>query len=290
MPSKHICLLLLLACSLTSCISKYVLTDKELAKHFKTTVAQPQYNTLTTNIGTMHYVQLTHNNSNNTTQPLILFVHGAPGAWYGYLDYLEDSLLATKATLISIDRPGYGKSGTKVEVSIQKQATLIAGLIANIKQGRKVVLVGRSYGSPICARIAMDNPQLVDGMLLIASAIDPDLEKFWWFSNLGKWKVVRLLLPKLLNKATDEKFAHVAQLRAMDSLWNKITIPTIVVQGGNDNIVNPKNLEYAKRKLTGTNAQFVYEPNFTHFITSQQPQFVKLLIINQLLPNINIIH
>lgn len=287
MHSKLIYLITLL-CALTSCINKYVLTDKELATHFKTTVAQPKYNTLTTTLGTMHYVQLTPSN-NNLTQPLIVFVHGAPGAWYGYLEYLEDSLLATKATMISIDRPGYGKSGTKVEVSIQKQAALIATVIANQKQGRKVVLVGRSYGSPICARIAMDNPQLVDGMLLIASAIDPDLEKFWWFSKLGKWKVVRLFLPKLLNKATDEKFAHVAQLRTMDSLWHTITIPTIAVQGGNDNIINPKNLDYAKRKLTGTNAQFIYEPTFTHFIASQQPQYVKHIIINKLLPSINAI-
>src|SRR6478752_7744178 len=41
----------------------------------------------------------------------VLFIHGSPGSWRDSLDVLRDPLLAERARLIAIDRPGFGGSG-----------------------------------------------------------------------------------------------------------------------------------------------------------------------------------
>ena len=43
--------------------------------------------------------------------PLVLFVHGSPGEWQGWVKYLTDPDLSARARLIAVDRPGFGGSG-----------------------------------------------------------------------------------------------------------------------------------------------------------------------------------
>ena len=51
-----------------------------------------------------------HTGQKDSTKPLILFVHGAPGSWEAYKFFLADTDLRSMAQLISIDRLGYGES------------------------------------------------------------------------------------------------------------------------------------------------------------------------------------
>ena len=101
-------------------------------------------------------------------KPLLLLIHGAPGAWFGYKEFLNDSLLLAKYQIIVPDRAGYNKSGEK-ELSIAQQAILLKPLISG-KKYLKIVVLGRSYGAAIAAKLAMDNPDLVSKLVLSASA------------------------------------------------------------------------------------------------------------------------
>ena len=40
--------------------------------------------------------------------PPVLFIHGSPGSWEAWQDYLADPELSSRAHLLAIDRPGFG--------------------------------------------------------------------------------------------------------------------------------------------------------------------------------------
>jgi pimeloyl-ACP methyl ester carboxylesterase len=53
---------------------------------------------------------------------LIVFLHGTPGSWYNWAQYMADENLSAKTHLIAVDRPGFGKSAANgVVPSLQKQ-------------------------------------------------------------------------------------------------------------------------------------------------------------------------
>ncbi|MDG1711994.1 MAG: hypothetical protein P8H51_07005 [Flavobacteriaceae bacterium] len=49
-----------------------------------------------------------HSNFYDSLKPTLYFIHGVPGSSDNFNNYLIDSLLNTKANLISFDRLGYG--------------------------------------------------------------------------------------------------------------------------------------------------------------------------------------
>src|SRR5262249_16106227 len=151
-----------------------------------------------------HYAVMCQNDS----LPLLIFIHGAPGAWYGYMNLMDDTLLQKKFKMISVDRPGYGKSGYGHEqLSVQMQALAVKQIIDKENTlGKKVHLMGPSYGAPIAALLAINYPQITERLFMVSPVIDPDHEKFYWFSSIGTWKPVQWMLPEILNVATREKY------------------------------------------------------------------------------------
>ena len=141
--------------------------------------------------------------------PPLLLIHGAPGAWYGSRNFLEDSLLQQHYHIIAVDRPGYNKSRfrrkRKAVTSITLQAVGIREALRLNRSHKTGVVVGSSYGAPIAAKLAMLYPQHFHHLVMLAPAIDPDKEKFWWFHPYVRRGPVRWLLPRFINNATDEK-------------------------------------------------------------------------------------
>ena len=54
---------------------------------------------------TIHYAV-----SGNDSLPTMVFLHGSPGSWSHYIDFMYDDSLQKKFRFISIDRPGFGYS------------------------------------------------------------------------------------------------------------------------------------------------------------------------------------
>ena len=114
--------------------------------------------------------------------PLVVFVHGSPGSLSAFIDFMADTALLAKAQLVTVDRPGFGASNFGyAEPSLQKQADLLKPILESHKHQRPVILVGHSLGGPLIARMAMDYPELVDGLVMVAPSIDPELEPNEWF-------------------------------------------------------------------------------------------------------------
>lgn len=187
----------------------------------------------------------------NDSLPLIVFIHGAPSSSSFWKGFLRDSSLLAQAKLLAVDRPGYGYSGYGMpEVSIRKQAELIAGIIRE-KRWRHpaVILHGSSYGGTVAARIAMDFPRLVDGLLLQSAAVAPGEEKTYNFSNITEHFMLSWLLPGSIHVANQEKLSHKVQLDSMANLWGRICAASIILHGDADGLIYPNNALFAKERL-----------------------------------------
>lgn len=270
---------------LVSCFNKWIMTDKELRLHYENRLAKPLYHVIENDSIKLHYVTF----GADTAQPVI-FIHGAPGSWDGYLNMLDDSLLQHNFHLISVDRPGYGKSqkfGTlshpkKRTYSLEQQAKSIILALKSNHSHKKAIIIGRSYGAPVAAKIAALFPEKIEKIILLSPAIDPDTEKFWWFSKFGKVFLVRWFLPERMNTATDEKYAHTKELRILKNDWQKIKSEVTVMVGGQDWIVDTTNFSFAKRMLVGKNAKFIFIPESGHLISKTRPDLVKNELFNRL--------
>lgn len=258
-------------------LNRYIYTDKELKEHYKNKAIVPSYKFQVFLNKKIHYAIVNRNDS----LPLLVFIHGAPGAWYGYMNLMDDSLLQTKFKLISVDRLGYGKSTYgKAELSTQLQALSIKKIIdIENKNNKKVILVGRSYGAPIAAWLAINYPQQIKELVMVSPVIDPTKEKFYWFSGIGKWKFTQLFLPKMLNVATKEKYAHPNQMKLMLPKWKKLYINTTVITGENDRIADTSNFTFAKRYLINCPTNFIMLKNTGHLVTYEQPEFIRNLLL-----------
>ena len=256
------------------------MTDKEIRQHYSTRLSKPLFHIIENDSIKLHYVTF----GADTAQPVI-FIHGAPGAWDGYMNLLDDSLLQHTFNLISVDRPGYGKSQKspkKKTYSLEQQANAIILALKSNHSTKKAILIGRSYGAPVAAKIAALFPDKIEKTILLSPAIDPDTEKFWWFSKFGKVFLVRWFLPERMNTATDEKYAHIKELQLLKNDWKKIKSSVTVMTGGQDWIVDTTNFSFAKKMLIGKNANFIFIPNSGHLISNSRPDLVKKELFNQL--------
>lgn len=260
-------------------LKKYIYTDAELVEHFKDQAIKPVYKNLDFLNGSMHYATI----SKSDTLPLLLFVHGAPGAWYGYLNLMEDSLLQANFKMVSVDRLGYGKSNYgKPELSVQVQALEIKRIIEEENcSNKKIFLLGRSYGAPIVASYAINNPQRVEKLLMVSPVIDPEKEKFYWFSGIGKTNLAQLMLPKMLNVATSEKYSHASEMEKMLPKWKRLFTKSYVLTGEDDRLADTANFSFAKRKMVNCDCTFIKLKNTGHQVTREHPELIKELLLEK---------
>ncbi|MEJ7737854.1 MAG: alpha/beta hydrolase [Chitinophagaceae bacterium] len=254
------------------------MTEKEIRLFYKEKTVRPVFFTIQ-NDSVKLYCAVT----GSDTLPPLLLIHGAPGAWYGSRNMLDDTLLQKRFHIIAMDRLGYNKSWfrnkQKAVTSIDIQAISILEALRLNRSHKKGVVLGSSYGAPIAARAALLQPERFMHLLLLAPAIDPDKEKFWWFHKYIRGGPVHWFMPKFLRTATDEKFAHIRELRKLQGLWQQISIPVTVIQGGTDAIVDPSNLEFAKKHLSGTQARYIYLPQAGHMLRFGQSKLIREVLL-----------
>jgi pimeloyl-ACP methyl ester carboxylesterase len=141
------------------------------------------------------------------------------------------------------------------------------------------ILYGTSYGAPIAAEMTLKYPNEFDHLIMVGGAIDPGNEKFWWFHKYTRGPIVRLFLPRFINTATDEKFAHIGELTKLLPHWKEINLPVTVMQGSNDNIVPLANFEFAKEQLKGKEAEFIMIQGAGHLVRRSHPQVIKQVLM-----------
>lgn len=211
----------------------------------------------------------------------VFFVHGAPGSSQDFFSFLQDSALLANANLYSIDRPGYGYSNFgKAEVSVQRQAHILAAIINQLPE-KEVVVVGHSFGGPIAPLAGLYTDKLVAAIML-APAIDPDYEKIFKIAYLGKWKATRWLVPKAMRVAADEKFGHAAALRAVQPFWSQLQMPVWHYHGTKDVLVPYENLAFASGVFDPSRFTAITLEGENHFLPWSQYDLIREQLLKML--------
>lgn len=127
----------------------------------------------------------------------LVFVHGLGS----YLRAWEKNIheLSGSYRCIALDLPGYGQSGASSEGYHPKYfATVLAQLIEKLAL-KNVILVGHSMGGQIAMHLALDYPELIKKMVLVAPA---GLEAF---SEAEKMWFKQIYTPAFVAAATPEQ-------------------------------------------------------------------------------------
>jgi len=277
---KLIFLLLVLAIviSFHSCMS-FRMSDREVDDYFKQRNVDATQHTYDAHSREIHYVS-----AGDSTQALVLFVHGSPGSLSAFIHFLADTSLLRKGLLITTDRPGFGYSNFGRGVgSLKEQAAILKPILEKYKRNRPAVLIGHSLGGPLIARMAMDYPDLVDGLIIVAGSIDPALEpnEVWFRAPLAT-PFLSWLLPRSLRASNEEIYHLKPELEEMLPRWPEIHCPVIVIQGKKDSLVPAENAEFARRKLVNAPVEFVFKEDMDHFVPWSNPELIHDAILHMI--------
>lgn len=205
--------------------------------------------------------------------PRIVFIHGSPGEWQGFASYMNRPELQVYGPLLAPDRPGFGGSEAHIVVpSLAEQARRLAPLL--LGDGAPAIVVGHSMGGPIAARLAMDYPDRVRGLLLLAPSVAPELEAPRWYQKLATWRVVQWLLPQALIDSNRELMPLQSELRKLEPGWARLRMPVYVIQGEDDGLVDPRTADYLERVLINTPHRIWRYPDAGHMLLWEKPELV----------------
>jgi surfactin synthase thioesterase subunit len=227
---------------------------------------------------TIRYLEMPANR--DTTKPVVLFVHGAPSSLSFFNAFFKDTTLTNRARLVAVDRPGYGHSDWgRVETSIKRQAEYLQPLIERYRNAPYLLVVGSSYGGSVSARLAMNNPGLIDHVLFVSSALGPGLERTYAISYFIDQPAVRWLIPPLLRLANDEKLAHRRALEEILPDWPRIRAGITMLHGQRDELVYPSNVGFAQSRLVNAPVQQYLLPESRHDIVFNKRKYMTDVIL-----------
>jgi pimeloyl-ACP methyl ester carboxylesterase len=131
-----------------------------------------------------HIVELGASAAGRDHAPPIVLVHGA-GCNLEDMRLALGDRLAAHHRVILIDRAGLGWStrAGRRDSSPARQATMLRDVLDNLSVGRAIV-VGHSWGGTLAASFALDHPQRVAGLVLLAPPLFPFRRSMTWLYEI----------------------------------------------------------------------------------------------------------
>ncbi|MCF8253798.1 MAG: alpha/beta hydrolase [Bacteroidia bacterium] len=220
------------------------MSDKEAKDEFTQLNVELKTESLQLQNKTFHFVQ-----SGLDSNPTLLFVHGSPGSWDAYKGFMQDKDLLKKYRMISIDRLGFGYSEFGKSQNLWVHQQIISEFIQKKNNGKPVYLVGHSYGGPCIVAIAAINPQLVNGIVVLAGSVSPYLEKPENWRKIFLFGATAILAPGALRPSNEELWYLKKDLFELEPQLAKITCPVLIIHGTKDRLVPFENQAYLEAKL-----------------------------------------
>lgn len=261
---------------LHSCMT-FRMSPKEVTAFFSEKNVQATQHSYKVGAREIHYVK-----AGDESKPLVLFLHGSPGSMSAFIHFLTDTTLLRSTLLIASDRPGFGYSNFGQGVaSLEEQSEILKPILKQHKGNRPVILVGHSLGGPLIARISIDYPELVDGLIIVAGSIDPELEpNETWFRAPLATPFLSWLLPRSFRASNEEIYHLKPELEKMVPLWSAIKCPVIVIQGMIDSLVPAGNADFARKMLVNAPVKFVLKDDMDHFVPWSNPELIQQAILS----------
>ncbi len=229
----------------------------------------------------------------------LLFVHGWQGAAAVWAPIIDE--LASRYRTIAVDVRGFaGSHAAPGPYTVDAFANDLSELLVALDLD-PLVVVGHSMGAAIAQRFAIDRPDAVEGLVLIApvaaSGVDfsPGLEAAFR-ATAGNPEKARAWLAKLtyrppapeiatlLQSAAAAVPAHVA-LESFES-WSRLSFedeartietPTLVIAPGEDRPMTPDWVRARIADLIGK-SRFEVVPESGHYVVLEHPKRVAALI------------
>lgn len=223
---------------------------------------------------TIHYIETGNKNAST-----LFFVHGSPGSWDAYKDYLKDTLLLSKFRLIAIDRIGFGYSNFGKAVNLKTQAEIIEKFVGLISNGKPLYLIGHSMGGPVIVQMAVDKPELYKQLIILSGAIDPKAEEPENWRAIIKTKPIRYIIPGSLRPANDELWWLKEDLFLMKPHLKNITSKVTIIHGTKDQLVPFSNVAFMRREFVNAQSlEIIPIENANHFIPWEQYDLIRNLL------------
>lgn len=243
------------------CMS-FRITDEQAKKQFSSKGLELTIKNVQAGGRNIHYAS-----SGSENKPTLVFIHGTPGSWNAFIQYMQDKTLMQQFRIISVDRPGFGYSDFGKVLNLAGQASILNEWMKKIGNGKPVYLVGHSLGGPLIAKMAADEPGSYKGLVIISGSIDPDAEK------PEKWRVLlfktplNYFLPGAFRPSNKELWFLKSDLQELKKDFSKITIPVYFIHGNKDTWVPPGNVAFGRKMLSNSSqiAELML-PKGNHFI------------------------
>jgi len=224
----------------------------------------------------IHYIQTGQENAEN-----LIFIHGSPGSWNAWGNYLTDSTLQSKFRIIAIDRPGFGYSDFRKSLNLTQQAHLINTFLKKIDNGKPITLIGHSYGGPLIAKMAVEAPDLHQNLLILAGALDPNAEKPEKWRKPLRWFPIKYLVPGALRPSNDELWFLKKDLFEMEPELKQLSQNIIIIHGVEDSLVPYSNVAFMNSHFSNAaQLDVISLENEDHFIVWTQENLIKQQLLS----------
>src|SRR5215475_12596482 len=210
----------------------------------------------------------------------ILLIHGSgmsARSWDMQLQGLPRSL-----RIIALDLPGHGQSDPAPRAGVEVYAGAVAHVLAALECG-PVVVVGHSLGGSVAIALAARRPDLVRGLVLIASCVKlplvdsvgervvaylpGPLRRLLFFSMAKKvlfapeapTEAIAITMRELRACRPETLQADVRAARAMDLTAQAaaLDVPTLVLSGRRDRLITPTLAERLGALIPGSRLHIV---------------------------------
>lgn len=167
------------------------------------------------------------------SRPTLFFIHGNAETFLNWEEVWAE--LASAYHIVAFDLPGHGHSGrdwTRTH-SLSHLATLAQKLLANFDV-EKAVWIGHSLGGGVCLQAAMDTPNIVEALVLVASVGAPInrnlVRERWgrliphrpekWFEFIVNSKPGNRLVRGIIRK-TIQVVTHPVKVDLSEAVWKR---------------------------------------------------------------------
>lgn len=243
-------------------------------------------------VATVDQFELHYAYSGAPDQPGLMFVHGTPGSWHAFDEYLADPELQQEYFMVAIDRLGWGQSANRQALQDSglgrnklRNFALQAKSIATVMERyphKKWLIIGHSLGASIAPKVALHYPHNVSGLLLLAGSLGPQLGKARWYNRAASMILVKWMLPSSLKYSNEEIMALSKELQSIETELQNKTLATevVVIQGMKDRLVSPKNSAYAQQQWQHKyrRLRIIELADAGHFLPWKQGQLIRQTI------------
>ncbi|MEM7009817.1 MAG: alpha/beta hydrolase [Thermodesulfobacteriota bacterium] len=229
-------------------------------------------------------------------RPALLFIHGA-GQSSSTWRFQEVEFGPSKSNFIAIDLPGHGKSEGDGFSTVSGYKSFLLEFIETLNLKRPI-LIGHSMGGGIAMQIAIQNPEIVCAIVLVATGAKLSVAQQTLIAAKDNYKeFCELASQRMFAEDSSEQLKH----EFRDGLLNirpevsygdliacnefnilnkldKINVPSLIVSSDKDILTPTKYGEYLHQNIYGS--EFHQIKGSGHFILQEKP-----IEFNQILQN-----